>query len=58
MRCEKVRCVECGEPVDDDDAESTYCGSCCQECLSDHCDQCSECRRDFFPDRDGDEEDE
>ncbi len=40
-----LECAECGEPIDDnDDRESTYCGSMHRDCFAAHVEHCKVCR--------------
>lgn len=38
---------QCSECEGDEDIESTYCGSFCQECLRAHLEKCDICRTDW-----------
>lgn len=38
-------CPSCDNSADD--VESTYCGSMCGECRSEHAEECEVCRQDF-----------
>jgi hypothetical protein len=43
---DRVECTDC-DADDPNEIESTYCGSYCQSCLSDHLDTCEICRADW-----------
>lgn len=43
----RVMCVICQDCKTCEGGQSTYCGSMCEQCLEEHCEECEVCAADF-----------